>query len=118
MFTLAGDNQQANPAMQRVTSMYSGMGNGAGLGINNSLTQAHVSGPAADQIKLAMQDQGRINASAGQTNYNLARGQMAYDLQTKALAAQRQFQMANAQQGSSLLMQLLSPFMNGLMSQA
>lgn len=117
MFTLMGDNQ-ANPAMQRVTSMYTGMGNGAGLGIGNSLKQSQVSGPAADHIKLAMQDQGRINAAAGQTNYNLARGQMAYDLQTRALAAQRQFQMANAQQGQSLLMQLLSPFMSNLMSQA
>ena len=121
MFTLMGDPQNPqypNPALQRVESMYTGMGRGGGLDISRGLAQSRVSGPAAEQIKLAMQDQSKINAAAGKTNYNLARGQMAYDLQTKALNAQQQFQMANSQQGSSLLMQLLSPFMGSLMNQA
>ncbi len=107
-----------NPAMQQAQSMYSNMGNGGGMGIGQGLQQNHIGGPAASQIKLAMQDMGRINAHQGMTGYNLARGQMDYDLQNKALAAQRQLQLSQSQQGTSLLMQMLQPFLGSLMNQS
>jgi hypothetical protein len=96
---------------QQVRDMFAGMAAGRGMGINDGLARSQVGPPAAvGQIQMALRDMGRANAGQGQTQYNLARGQMLNNLGNQQLAMNR----SSASFGQSNLLQLLAPFLTQL----